>query len=455
MSKELPNTSVLVLGYGREGQSAHRYLHTCHPDITVGIADQKPVTPIINDDVTLHTGENYLQSITRYNVIIRSPGIPVSIHELQEAHADGKWVTSVTNIFLSECPGMVIGITGTKGKSTTTSLVTKILESQYPDVRMVGNIGRPALDYLKEATRDTVYVAEFSSHQLEDSRYSPHIAVVLNIVPEHLDYYKTFNQYVQAKSQIVNHQTSNDIVIFNPKYDIVQQFVAHALSQKYRFSLEPSADIFCWLENGTIYTKRNGKQEPILSSKDIPLKGMANVENVLAAITVGLLLNITKKNIQRSVAEFKSLPHRLEFIGTFRGVNFYNDSLATIPEATMHALEALGPDVATLIVGGYDRGIDYSALGQYISERQGLKTLILFPDTGLKIWENVQQSFGKRPIIIDHYQVNTMKEAVDKAFQMTPHNKICLLSPASASFNLFKDYQARGEAFKEAVLTRQ
>ncbi|MCX6794254.1 MAG: UDP-N-acetylmuramoyl-L-alanine--D-glutamate ligase [Candidatus Gottesmanbacteria bacterium] len=453
---EIPNTHVLVLGYGREGQSIHRYLQAHHPELTIGIADQKEINTVVDGNVHVHTGKEYLSSIKGYNVIIRSPGIPTSLPELQKAREQGKWVTSATNVFFSECPGMIIGITGTKGKSTTTSMIADIVKMQHPDVRLVGNIGKPALDYLNSASSSTIFVMELSSHQLEDSRYSPHIAVVLNIVPEHLDYYDDLDHYVRAKGQIVNHQTSQDIVIFNPTHQILTRLLEQAKSQKYLFSLTPGPNLFCWLEKGAIYTKKTtGQPQLVLSQEKITTLGMGNVENTLAAVSVGLVLNIPADKIQQAVAEFKPLPHRLEKVGEVRGITFYNDSLATIPEATMHALEALGPNVVTLIAGGYDRGLDYTKLGQFIADKSTVHTLILFPDTGPKIWEAVRRSQGEKNDQLSHFPVQTIEEAVDLAFKHTPAGKICLLSPAAASFNLFKDYQDRGDSFKRVVLSRR
>lgn len=454
--KEIPGTSVLLLGYGREGKSTHRYLHTHYPEVAVGIADQNEITPILDSDVKLYAGKEYLKSIFGYNVVIRSPGVPPHLPQLQEAREQGKWITSATNIFFSECPGTIIGITGTKGKSTTATLVTEIAQRNSPDVRLVGNIGYPALDYLDGADNQTIFVAELSSHQLEDSRYSPHIAVVLNIVPEHLDYYPSLDEYVKAKSQIVNHQIAQDIVIFNPSHQVTARFVEGAKSQKYRFSLNPNSNLFCWIDNGAIYTEgETGKPESVMSTKDIPLLGKGNLENTLAAVSVGLILGVPKEKIRQAVKEFKPLEHRLEFVGEVLGIKFYNDSLATIPEATMHALEALGQDVETLIAGGFDRGLDYTQLGEFIADRKGLHNLILFPDTGKKIGEAVLHALKGKPTNLDQYHVGTMQEAVTAAFDITNPGKICLLSPAAASFNLFRNYQERGNVFKKLILSRK
>lgn len=450
---EIPGASALLLGYGREGQSAHRYLHAHYPDVVVGIADLHEVIPVIDSDVQLHTGTSYLDSIFGYDVIVRSPGIPTNIAKLQEARDQGKWVTSATNIFFSECQGMVIGITGTKGKSTTTSLVAEILKRRYPDVRVVGNIGRPVLDHLEGANNKTVFVAELSSHQLEDSRYSPHIAVILDIVPEHLDYYGNFDQYAQAKSQIVSHQKPEDIVIFNPSHQIVKGFGEQAGSQKYRFALSPVDGLICWVDSEVVFSQgKSDKPNSVLVTNQIPLLGKGNLENTLAAVSVGLTLDVPIEMIRDAVREFKPLEDRLEFVGEVGGIRFYNDSLATIPEATIHALEALGREVETLIAGGFERHLNYTKLGEFIVQTEGLKHLILFPDTGSKIWEAVLKAQKDKPAHLTPHNVQTMDEAVRIAFEATSQGKICLLSPASASFNLFKDYRERGDMFKKLVL---
>ena len=452
--KEVLGQSVLILGYGKEGQSAHRYLSRNHPSKKVGIADQRHIESVVNSPAKLYTGEEYLQSIRQYNVIIRSPGVPLQLPALQEYLKAGKKVTSATNIFFSECPGTIIGITGTKGKSTTTSLIFDILRKEYPDVRLVGNIGRPALDYPPKSNKKTIFVTELSCHQLEDAHYSPHIAVLLAIFPEHLDRYKDFSQYIGAKEKILEHQTNNDIVVFNPFHQIVNQLVSRHLAQKRRFSLRSTDQTSCFLDQQKIFTrKKNGQLQPILNKDEIPLLGEGNIENVLAAISVGALLGASLEKIRRGIIEFKSLEHRIEFVGEYHGIRFYDDSIATIPEATIHALRALGDDVETLIVGGHERNLDFSRLGKFLGKSQ-LKTLILFPSTGKKIWQALCMASPKEKQP-QKYEISSMKRAVKIAYQRTSPGKICLLSPASASFGLFRDYQARGNLFKKFILEKK
>ena len=447
--KEILGDSVLILGYGREGKSTHQYLLEHYSDKKIGIADQREIKPI--DSVAkLYAGKDYLKAVINYDVIVRSPGISLQLPELQAAINSGRKLTSATNIFFSECPGMIIGITGTKGKSTTSSLIAHILGKEYPDVRLVGNIGLPALDYLSGADKKTVFVAELSSHQLEDIHYSPHIAVILAIVPEHLDRYGDFSSYVKAKGQILRYQTPNDIVIFNPSHDIVAQLVSTNPAKKYRLSLKRRKDAFSFLDQGDIFIqKESNKPQFVLHRQEIPLLGEGNIENTLAAITVSHLLNVSLGEIREAISEFRSLKHRLEFVGEYHGIRFYNDSLATVPEATIHALKALGDDVETLIAGGHDRGLDFSKLGEFLRKRK-LRSLVLFPPTGEKIWQAMAKTIPKERLP-QRYDVSSMEEAVRIAFQTTPSGKICLLSPASASFGLFRDYAEKGNQFKKYV----
>ncbi|MCL4360467.1 UDP-N-acetylmuramoyl-L-alanine--D-glutamate ligase [Patescibacteria group bacterium] len=452
-STEIHGQNILLLGYGREGQSTHRFLGAQYPHITVSIADKNAVSPL-GPVASVITGTGYLARLREFSTVIRSPGIPSHTPELTQYIRSGGWVTTGTNLFFSVFPGMTIGITGTKGKSTSSALIAHILRQKFSDVRLVGNIGTPMLDALDDVTANTIYVIELSSHQLEDCRYSPKIAVILNIVPEHLDYYKDFRMYQQAKSHIVKYQTSEDFVIYNPGHKASSNIAQRSKGQKYRFSLTKISNSECWIDNGKIVTVRRSRGDDGVSLSDVPLKG--NLENVVAAVAVGSLVKISTKHIGEAIASFNALPHRLEPVGTYHGITFYNDSLATIPEATIHAMEALGSGVETLIAGGFDRGLDYAALGGYLATRKGLKNLILFPDTGRRIEEAVEKAVKAGPAArakkeLPIFTVTSMEEAVSLAYRHTSPGHTCLLSPASASFNLFRDYADRGEQFKHYV----
>jgi len=396
MLEELKGKQVLILGFGREGRDTLSFLRKHFPKKTIGIADQK-------------FDRNYLKEIKKYDVIIKTPGIPN--WKIAPYLTKKQRITSQTEIFLDECPGIIIGVTGTKGKSTTASLIHAVLEKGGVRSRLIGNIGEPVLSYLKKAGPEDVFVYELSSFQLENLKRSPHIAVLLNIYPEHLDHHGSFTKYVWAKANIAKHQTAEDFFIYNAKSKIAANIAK--LSKARKLSFAPKKTNNLWVAS----------TEP--------------------AKIIGSLFGIPKQKINRAIKTFKPLEHRLERIGGYKDITFYNDSLATIPEATIAALNLLGSKVHTLVAGGFDRGLTFEKLGKKI-EKSDTKTLILFPTTGKKILESM-----KHPPV--YFFAKNMKEAIKLAYQHTPKGKICLLSPASSSFNLFRDYKDRGEQFKKFV----
>ncbi len=408
---EIVGLNILILGYGREGESVYNYLKNNYPNLKIKIADEK------ND-------KNYLKNLRDCDLVIRSPGVRVNLPQIKKYLDKGGKMTSATNIFFSICKGKTIGVTGTKGKSTTASLIYDILKRKYKDVRLVGNIGKPALDFIANSTEETIFILELSSFQLEDLRYSPNLAVILAIYPEHLDYHETFEQYLSAKTNIIKYQNENDTVIFNPKNELAKKIAYQSKAKKTPFVQKKFDKTF--------------------------LTGSGSFDNVLAAFTVGVTLAVNKDDIKAAIKKFKPLEHRLEFIGEFKGIRFYNDSLATIPEAVINAIEALEEDVETLILGGYDRGLDFSKLGKFLSKKK-IKNLILFPTTGTKIWQALLNSQNSGKLLPTKYEVSSMDKAVKMAFKVTPPGKICLLSPGSSSFGLFKSYQERGNQFKKLV----
>ena len=445
--QEICGNAVLILGYSREGQSTHRYLRTRYPNLRVDIADAQNVTPIAGTNARIYSGVAYLASLSNYTTVVRSPGIPPHTTELVEYIKQGGFVTSATNIFLSQARDQTIGVTGTKGKSTTASLIAHILNSKISDVRLVGNIGLPMLDYLDSISPETVFVAELSSHQLSDVRYSPRIAVLLAIQPEHLDYYPDIETYVRAKENITRFQSAQDALVCNLSAARVLSIATRTQAQKFVFNSDKSEAVSVFVKDGTIVSNEEGGEKLVMNVADVPLLG--NIENIMAAATVAKLFGISPKAIGEAIHPFKSLPHRLESVGTYKDISFYNDSLATIPEATIHALTALGDRVGTLIAGGYDRHIDFVALGAHLAIHP-VEALMLFPDTGAKIWEAVLSANPKTTI--QKYDVSSMEQAVQLAYEYTPKGKICLLSPASASYNLFRDYSDRGDQFRECVV---
>jgi len=416
---ELKKSNIVILGFGREGIDTLKFLRKNFGKKAIGVADRlefdklPPETKKIagrDKYLKLHLGKNYLASLRDYDVIIKSPGIAPRI--IKPFIAKNQKLTSQTGIFFDNCPGTIIGITGTKGKSTTTTLIYEILKNGGLKAQLVGNIGEPVLGHLLTAKKEDIFVYELSSHQLMDLKKSPHIAVFLNIFREHLDYYKSLGEYIKAKSNIALHQTKRDFLVYNGDDKRVLKII---------------------------------KKSP---AKKIPFRGEYYKADYEAAKAVARLYKIPEKIIEKTIKGFKRLPHRLEFVGEYKGIRFYNDSLATIPEATVFALEALGKDVETIFLGGHERHYDFKKLAKEILKRK-IKTVILFPTTGERIWkEIVAAAKGNLP---KNFFVNNMEDAVKLAYQNTAMGKICLLSCASPSFSIFKDYRERGDLFKKYV----
>jgi len=385
---ELRDKKILILGFGREGQDTFLFLKKILPKKQIGIADQK-------------LDKNYLKKLGGYDVIIKTPGIPFKILPKSSLNK----ITTQTEIFFDNCPGTIIGVTGTKGKSTTSSMIYQTLKSGGVKAHLIGNIGQPVLSFLKKAKPQSVFVYELSAHQLFNIRKSPHIAVLLNIYPEHLDYYRNFREYAQAKANITKFQTKNDYLVYNSLDSEVKKIAKASRTKK------------------------------------VPIRGKYYQLDMAAAKAVAKIFKVPE------LKKFDLLPHRLEYVGKFKGIEFYNDSLSTIPETTIEAMDFLGEKVQTLILGGFDRGLNFKKLAQRIKKSQ-VKTLILFPTTGKRIWQAMTEA---GPQTIKHFFVKDMETTVKLAYQHTNKDKICLMSPASPSFGIFKDYAERGEMFKKFV----
>jgi UDP-N-acetylmuramoylalanine--D-glutamate ligase len=431
----LKNKKILILGFGREGKDTFEFLSKIFPEKTFGIADKDPNCKLKIEDrrlkkVKWFLGENYLKALKDYDVIIKSPGVPIHLPEIERAFKEGK-ITSQTEIFLENYKGKVVGITGTKGKSTTASLIYKVLKEGGLKVRLAGNIGKPVLNYLISSKENEIFVYELSSHQLYNLKISPHVAVFLNIYPEHLDYYKDFNEYLMAKANITLWQTKNDFLIYNFKDKNVRKIAKKSKAKKI-----PIKDYSNVLKN--------------IGIKKTPFYGDFYGLNIACAIEVGKIFGVKKEKIKKAIEKFKPLSHRLEYVGRFKGIEFFNDSLSTIPQTTIAALDSLGERVQTLILGGYDRGLDFKELAKEIIKRE-IKNLILFPPTGERIWREILNEVKDDSKLPRAILVQNMRDAVKIAFEITQRNKICLLSPASPSFGLFRDYKERGNLFKRYV----
>lgn len=446
--KLLQNKKILILGIGKEGISMFSFLRDLFPLQTIGLADLLPFEKLPKSaqklikkekNVRFHLGINYLKKINQYDFIIKSPGIP--IEKISSLIKNNQRITSQTELFLNEHKKKIIGVTGTKGKSTTATLIYKILKKGGLRVKLIGNIGKPCISFLKDGDKVDFFVFEMSSHQLREVKKSPHIAVFLNIFREHLDYYKNFKNYFAAKKNIALYQKKSDFFVYNNDNKYLKIFVKKLKSNKIAYGLTKERHNRCFLKKDSIVFD----DEKIINLNEIPLLGDHNLLNVMAAISVGKILKIDPLKIRKAIKEFKPLSHRLEYVGKFKNIDFVNDSIATIPESTIGAIRSI-KNINTLIVGGLDRGQNFKSLAKEIV-RQKIKNIILFPDTGKKILEELKNS-GKKTQ--DCFFANSMKEAIEIVFQKTKRG-VCLLSPAAASFNLFKNYKDRGNQFKKYV----
>lgn len=458
--EDMKDKSIVLLGLGQEGLATLSFLRKCFPGKRFGLADGASFEKLTiearelirgEDPSAVHLGPDYLSCLSGYEVIVKSPGIPRSLPLLRQALHAGKRITSHTELFFADCPGMIIGITGTKGKSTTSSLMHAILTAGGIDSFLVGNIGIPPLTLLDQARPDSVFVYELSSHQLDGLSRSPHIAVVLNVVPEHLDYYESFSQYVLAKQNITRFQSGEDYLVYNAAFPIPRRFADESAARKIPFSMEEMPEPGCFIDDGNVvFCPEEGKRDRVLRVAQVPLLGGFNLQNVLPAVAVSRLLGVPVEAIVGAVGDFKSLPHRLELVGRFFGITFYDDALATIPEATIGALDALGADVETILLGGFERHLDFSGLARRILAG-GVKNLILFPTTGRRIWEAITAERENASGLPRCFFVTDMAEGVSVAYRHTRSGKICLHSPASPSFGLFANYRERGGLFKQYV----
>ncbi len=435
--KDLKNKKILILGFGKEGKDTLSFLRNRFPDKKIGIADKKP-KKIKDENLEVHFGDRYLQAIKEYDVIFKTPGIPL---RKIECLIKGKELTSQDKLFLENCPGTIIGITGTKGKGTTASLLYNIFKESGRKAHLVGNIGEPRLTYLEKAKKEDIFIQEFSARQLQLVEKSPPISIFLNLYQAHLDYYKNIAEYKKAKERITTFQIKNDYLIYNADQEEVCRIAKKSKAKKILFSLKKEAD--CFARDQEIFWEG----APLLPTDEVPLAGKFNLYNTMAAICAAKLFSIPNSKIRKGIKNFKPLPHRLERVGEYKGITFYNDSLATLPEPVIAALNTFKKDIGTLILGGYEAGQNFQKLGEKIKELE-IKNIILFPPTGERIKKRIKKEGSEK---INFLETESMKEAVKFAFDNTEKEKIVLLSPAAPSFGVFKNYKERGEKFKKWV----
>ncbi|MBU1012932.1 MAG: UDP-N-acetylmuramoyl-L-alanine--D-glutamate ligase [Bacteroidetes bacterium] len=448
LRKLLNGKKVLILGFGREGQSTYQLIRSFSPETPLTIADSNEIhteaKKIGESDqyVNIILGKFYLDEINKHNLIFKSPGISLQNISLNPDTI----LSSQTQVFLGAYSSQTIGITGTKGKSTTSSLIYHILKEAGRDCILVGNIGIPAFSATRNIKSDTIIVYELSGHQLESVNVSPHVAILLNIFEEHLDHFGNFDRYVKSKTKIAEFQKENDFMIINNDQPDLLNYLPKILkSKKLGFSLIPNLNAQCFVEDEIIYLNINAAQISIINTIETEnLIGKHNQYNIMAAILACTEVGLSPNQIRNGIKSFHSLEHRLEYVGFFKGIHFYNDSISTIPEATIEAVKSL-PDTDTLILGGFDRGINYDHLIQFLVGSD-VKNFIFMGPAGKRM-KSVLDDYELSGKFV--FEANSLEEAFVHVLNATAAEKICLLSPAAASYNAFKNFEERGNLYKK------
>lgn len=448
MMNQFSQKKIAVLGFGLEGQDLGQFLLKQKAKITV--FDKKEAKDLDKDfeefkkqGVEFKLGHDYLKDgLVGYDFVFRSPGFSPLRPEILEAQKKGAIISSAAKLFFEFCPGKIIGVTGTKGKGTTASLVYRILKKDGKDVWLGGNIGQPMLSLLSKLTKDSWVVLELSSFQLQDLQKSPHIAVVLFIVPEHLDYHQDKDEYVQSKANIVRYQNKDDFAVLNADDLTSSSFAGLTPAQIYCFSRRKKVN-GAYVQNQKIYLFG----EEVGPTDKLQLLGEHNWDNVCAAVVASHLAGVGLESIKKVVFAFQGLEHRLEKVATIKGVTFYNDSFSTTPETTMAAIRSFKQPIV-LIAGGSEKGSDYTQLGKEI-KASSAKTLILIGQMAEKIKGSVLKAGFQGEIIFRPSE--KMSEIVRIAFQKAKPGDVVLLSPACASFDMFENYKQRGVQFKKYV----
>lgn len=433
---------VLLLGFGREGQSTYQAIRRAGGYTQLDIADVLSPVSRPDEDGLWITGPDYQKCLDNYDVVFKSPGI---VLEKPIDEYRGR-IVSQTEVFFHLFRDQIIGITGTKGKSTVTSLLYHILKHAGMDTMILGNIGIPALDHIEEVKPDTHIVFELSCHQLEYMSVSPHIGLLLNIHEEHLDHYGTMEKYVDAKEQIYRNQKAGDTLICNiqclPKPGTCPSKLIKAAVDA------PEADVCVWEQEERAWI-RYGESSYRIPVGQIKLLGQHNYFDIAVVYAVCRILGMDEDQFGAGLKTYEPLPHRLQYLGERDGVKYYDDSISTICDTTIQALRTL-KDTDTVLIGGMDRGIDYRELIEYLSLCK-VPHIILMEATGKRIYQEIYKYYPDfnnrfRLILAEH-----LEDGVKRAKQITRPGHSCVLSPAAASYGIFRDFEERGETFARLV----
>ncbi len=445
---------VAVIGLGVSNLPLLDYLHEKKARVTV--FDQRE-SDCINkeamDKINLYSfeysfGKNYLEKLKGFDLIFRSPSCLPTIPELEQEANRGAIVTTEIELLMKMAPCKVIGVTGSDGKTTTTSLINKILEKAGYNTYLGGNIGIPLFTRLSEIKPEDILILELSSFQLMGMAVSPNISVITNITPNHLNIHKDYQEYIEAKKNIFKFQDEKDILILNYDNEITRKCQKEAKGKVVFFSKKEKLDNGFIVDGNVIKECDDKIRKHILNTEDVVLRGKHNYENIATALAATKTLVDTDIAVE-AIKEFKPVAHRIEFVREIDGVKWYNDSASSSPTRTLSGLNAFEEEIV-LIAGGYDKNLEYEPLAKPIVDK--VKTLILIGQTSGKIFEAVKKELEVQNKKLNIYMSNSLKEAINLAKKSAKQNQVVLFSPASASFDMFKDFADRGNQFKDIVL---
>jgi UDP-N-acetylmuramoylalanine--D-glutamate ligase len=445
---DLNGKRVLVVGLGKSGVASALFLKAHGARVTVsdtktGDELHSEIPVLLDHGITVETGGHGERTFRGQDLIVVSPGIPLDAPALVQARALGGSVIGEIELAARFLRGSIVAITGSNGKTTTTTLTGEIMTAAGFPALVGGNIGTPAIALAERATPESAIVLEVSSFQLETIHsFRPKVAVILNVTPDHLDRHRTFEAYVDAKARILENQQSADFAVLNADDPTCVALAARTKSQVFWFSRQKEVQQGAWVLDGNILFRGGGRQREIMLVSEIPLKGAHNLENVLAAVCAGALMGCAQDKIRQAVREFKAVEHRLEYVATIRGVDYYNDSKATNVDATIKALESFPANVH-LILGGKDKGSDYTLLNPLL--RQRVKRVYTIGAAAAKIESQIKG--------VEVVHADTLENALRKANAVAEPGDVVLLAPACASFDQFKNYEQRGQVFKQIVRT--
>ena len=443
---ELNGKRVLVVGLGKSGVASALFMKKQGARVTVsdtksGDELRNEIPVLLDNGITVETGGHGDRTFQGQDLIVVSPGVPVDAPPLVQARSLGENVIGEIELAAQFLPGPIVAITGSNGKTTTTTLTGEIMTASGFPALVGGNIGTPAISLAERAKPGTVIVLEISSFQLETIQsFRPKVAVVLNVTPDHLDRHRTFEIYAAAKTRIFENQQSEDCAVLNADDSTCVAMSKKTRAQIYWFSRQNEVERGAWVRDENIVFRDGSGQREIMQVSEIPLKGAHNLENVLAAVCASVLMGCSAEKIRQAVHGFKAVEHRLEFVASIGGVDYYNDSKATNVDATIKALESF-PSNIHLIVGGKDKGSDYTVLNDLL--RQRVKRVYTI---GAAAGEIESQIKGAEVV-----HAETLENAIRQAHSSAQAGDVVLLAPACASFDQFKSYEHRGRVFKDAV----